>query len=272
VATKKIYAPNKDYSGSSAGVQFDKGVGELDTKAEGSLAAYNYFQRAGYGIGKPPEPEAPEELDARDWAEPHVVGTPLRDASVDPKPGDFLPPTNAGQANPHGPLVVAPGLHAVGPKPIRPGTVGTAEGSAAANPSNPNQLTPEEAAELAHRDVQHQEREELALTQAVLVEGQPATTVAEGGPHVEDMGPLGLSDPGSVEAGQLAAAAVQAHEQANPPAEPAAADQAPAPAGPEQPSKGASQKAWVEFAVAKGANQDEAQDMTRAQLIEKFGS
>ncbi|RBY94086.1 hypothetical protein DQ244_01620 [Blastococcus sp. TBT05-19] len=35
------------------------------------------------------------------------VGAPLRDAAVDPQPGDFLPPTNAGAADPHGPAVLA---------------------------------------------------------------------------------------------------------------------------------------------------------------------
>lgn len=41
------------------------------------------------------------------------LGTPLRDAAVDPRPGDASVPTNAGQpgelGNPHGPHVVAPG-------------------------------------------------------------------------------------------------------------------------------------------------------------------
>lgn len=32
-------------------------------------------------------------------------GTPLHDAAVDPRPGDFLPPINAGLEDPHGPLV-----------------------------------------------------------------------------------------------------------------------------------------------------------------------
>lgn len=36
------------------------------------------------------------------------IGTPLRDAAVDPRPGDASVPTNAGQADPHGPLVVSP--------------------------------------------------------------------------------------------------------------------------------------------------------------------
>ena len=62
-------------------------------------------------------------MDARDVAEPINLGSPLRDAAVDPKPWDYLPPTNAGEADPHGPLVVAPGIHGVGPKPIRGGEV-----------------------------------------------------------------------------------------------------------------------------------------------------
>ena len=40
------------------------------------------------------------------------IGTPLRDAAVDPRPSDFLAPTNAGKpgpaGNPHGPNVVSP--------------------------------------------------------------------------------------------------------------------------------------------------------------------
>jgi len=55
-------------------------------------------------------------------------GTPMRDAAVDPKPGDFLPPVNAGKVgedgNPHGPNVYAPGIHAVqGIRPVTPGPV-----------------------------------------------------------------------------------------------------------------------------------------------------
>ena len=43
------------------------------------------------------------------------LGTKLRDAAVDPLPGDFLGPVNAGVAgpegNPHGPNVVNPEIH-----------------------------------------------------------------------------------------------------------------------------------------------------------------
>jgi len=89
-------------------------------------------------------------IDARDAAEPIMVGSPLRDAAVDPKPWDFLPPTNAGEADPHGPLVVAPGLHGVGPKPIRGG-------------------------EVFVDAPKKQAKAETDLAQAVLVDGQPAT-------------------------------------------------------------------------------------------------
>lgn len=56
------------------------------------------------------------------------IGTPLRDGSVDPRPGDFLGPSNAGAegelGNPHGPTVVNPGLHALQDvRPVRPGAV-----------------------------------------------------------------------------------------------------------------------------------------------------
>lgn len=93
--------------------------------------------------------------DARDAAEPIPLGSPLRDASVDPKPWDYLPPTNAGEADPHGPLVVSPGIHGEGPKGIRPGDV------------------------LVH-DTNAQAVAETALAQAVLVEGQdkPAAIAA----------------------------------------------------------------------------------------------
>lgn len=50
-------------------------------------------------------------------------GTAIRDAAVDPQPGDFLAPVNAGQANPHGPEVVAPGIHAMEAKAVVPGDV-----------------------------------------------------------------------------------------------------------------------------------------------------
>lgn len=115
----KIYAPNPEYRGVSAGVQFKSGVGETDDPA-----ALSYFANAGYGIGeyKAPPSQTPV-VDARDVSQPIPLGTRLRDAAVDPRPGDFLAPINAGEADPHGPLVVSPGIHALETGPIVAGPV-----------------------------------------------------------------------------------------------------------------------------------------------------
>lgn len=60
--------------------------------------------------------------------EDEQIGTRLRDGAVDPRPADFLGPTNAGAegelGNPHGPTVVNPEIHAhQGVRPVRPGEV-----------------------------------------------------------------------------------------------------------------------------------------------------
>lgn len=56
--------------------------------------------------------------------EDEQIGTRLRDGAVDPKAGDFLGPSNAGEDNPHGPTVVNPEIHAhQGVRPVRPGEV-----------------------------------------------------------------------------------------------------------------------------------------------------
>lgn len=66
-------------------------------------------------------------IDPRTIEDEHL-GTRLRDGAVDPRPGDFLGPTNAGAegelGNPHGPTVVNPGLHgSEHASTIRPGPV-----------------------------------------------------------------------------------------------------------------------------------------------------
>jgi hypothetical protein len=101
-----------------------------DGKAVAGDAALNdgirrYLAEQGYGIdadARPPA-EAPAPPDPRDRADATQINR-LRDAAVDPKPEDFLPPVNAGAENPHGPQVVAPGIHAAPGKPIHPGPVG----------------------------------------------------------------------------------------------------------------------------------------------------
>lgn len=146
----KITAPNDQYSGLRAGVQFRRGVGY----SESAPAAW--FARHGYTVekvGQAPE-DAPVSgdgpVDSRDVGTVHAGAS--RDGAVDPRPWDFMPPTNAGQADPHGPLVVSPGAHAVPPAPIVPG------------PVSPE---PEE-----------QQARETEVAEQVLVEGAPATVVA----------------------------------------------------------------------------------------------
>ncbi|MBM0275327.1 hypothetical protein [Micromonospora tarensis] len=120
----RIEAPDPSYNGRIGDVEFKDGVATTDNRA-----VIQYCQGAGYKVsGKTlnlrDEAEVPDPRHLDDGA----LGTRLRDAAVDPREGDFLPPTNAGQANPHGPEVVAPGIHAVaGPGPIVPGPVGRLE-------------------------------------------------------------------------------------------------------------------------------------------------
>lgn len=80
-------------------------------------------------------------MDPRDVTD-EQIGTRLRDAAVDPRPDDFLAPTNAGEpgelGNPHGPSVVSPEIHgSQGVRPIRPGDVS-------------GDATTQDAAETAH--------------------------------------------------------------------------------------------------------------------------
>lgn len=219
MASTKVYAPNAAYRGEVAGVVFTDGVGTFDPKE--NPAAQRYFESQGFGLGRRAEAvETPEPADPRDIERtgPHRVGTPLRDAAVDPRPEDFLAPINAGKANPHGPRVVSPEIHASGPAGIKPGDVHVDE-------------------------LGVQEREETRLAQSVLIEGDEHPVM----PEDPDMGPLGLSDPGSVEQGAEGAEAS------------------------EEPAKSASKASWVDYAVSRGADREEADAMTRSDLIERYG-
>lgn len=197
MASKKVYSPNASFRGDVAGVTFEDGVGEYDPVKNKSAA--RYFERHGFTSARRSADDAKaaeaapqtalekeaagESTDARDHAEPAPIGTRLRDAAVDPEPGDFLAPVNAGQEDPHGPAVVAPEIHHEGPKGLKPGDVHV-----------------DEPAE--------QEKDEQALAERVLIEGGEHPHVD----HVElaERGPLGMSDPGSVERGVEGAKAVAA--------------------------------------------------------------
>ena len=159
--TARIEAPNKEFNGRIGNVVFEDGVAETDDPA-----VIQYCQGAGYKVsGKtlnpPAETEVPDPREVTD--EP--VGTRLRDAAVDPREGDFLPPTNAGQANPHGPEVVAPGIHAVsGAGPIVPGPVGRLEQT-------------DGGGQVVITDTAEQQRRETTAAEQVFVEQRPVPEV-----------------------------------------------------------------------------------------------
>ena len=113
----RITTPVPGYSGPGpAGVMFQDGVGHSDNEA-----VIDYCRSAGYGIdADPPERDTPQVPDPREVTGPVQLGAPARDAAVDPSPADFRPPVNAGEANPHGPAVYAPGLPGGGHQPTAP--------------------------------------------------------------------------------------------------------------------------------------------------------
>lgn len=176
----KVESPNKHYNGPGpGGAVFVDGQAETDDGA-----ALNYYRGAGYKVsGKIDSPLPEQEVpDPREY-EDEVVGTRLRDAAVDPRPEDFLPPINAGKENPHGPAVVSPEIHASGPAGIRPGVVAV------------DNLGKQEAREKAFAEKRLIER----------VSADEANHSAVG--DFDKRGPVGLSDPGSAEAGVAAAKA-----------------------------------------------------------------
>ncbi|MBV9292637.1 MAG: hypothetical protein JO222_09320 [Frankiales bacterium] len=166
-ATKgtKVTAPAEGFTGIGVGgLEFTDGVAYTDDPA--ILA---YCETAGYGIGnnKPtyvPQDRVQPEVDARDVADPTMVGGPTRDAAVDPRDDDYLPPVNAGKADPHGPDVVAAGIHGSSFGPIAPGGV--------------------------------EESKEQKIAEQVLARGETVQDVTA--QHADDdTGPLELDDPSS---------------------------------------------------------------------------
>jgi hypothetical protein len=127
----KIKSPDKTYTGTSTygtlRLDFTDGVAETDEELPAGVR--QYMVGAGYGIDADPKPvdTATEPADPRELGD-DILGTRLRDAAVDPHDEDFLPPTNAGKENPHGPKVVAPEIHASqGVRPVKPGEVPEAD-------------------------------------------------------------------------------------------------------------------------------------------------
>jgi hypothetical protein len=160
----RIETPDPKYTGPGpGGIHFQDGVAETDNHA-----VISYCQGAGYKVDGQTYTDEPPAARTTTVPDPRFVqdvgpAAPLRDAAVDPRPGD-VPPSNAGVANPHGPLVVAPGIGAppVMANPDGDGVVPATEAETQ-RPSRRaskaewvafavSQGTPEEEAERATRD------------------------------------------------------------------------------------------------------------------------
>lgn len=117
----------RGYTGEIAGVRFEDGTPTGPASDPQARAIIAYAARKGLRVDGDrlviPDPSADDRPDAR-TATRQTAGTRLRDAAVDPRARDFLPPVNAGQADPHGPAVVSPEVHgSQGVRPVTPGVV-----------------------------------------------------------------------------------------------------------------------------------------------------
>ena len=108
--THRITAPpsNPDWTGpfnEQSDVYFVSGMAYTDLPG-----IVTYCRGAGYGVE--PVDQVPAvyhaAVDVLRAGGSVVMGTRLRDAAVNPRQGDVSVPTNAGRADPHGPLVIAP--------------------------------------------------------------------------------------------------------------------------------------------------------------------
>lgn len=114
--------------------------------------------------------------------------------------------------------------------------------------SGPSGIRP---GEVFVEDVAKQEKREQEFAQARLVKNVAAAEAVEAEvPDIEDRGELGISDPGSAERGREEAAKVAEAES--------------------KPARADNKAAWVDYAVDQGAERDEAEAMTKADLVERY--
>lgn len=214
-------------------VLFKDGVAEFEGELPPGIRAY--LKANGYGLGEEEaaEPGGPVvQVDSREVGL-QQVGTSLRDAAVDPRPGDFLAPVNAGDGDPHGPQVVSPGIHAEGERVVAAGPVFT--------------------------DPEAQEANEKRLAEKLLVDGEPVVQPVANPDWLEQGGPLGLSDPGSAAAGEAAAKAGQDFtDAAVPPLD--------------EPRGNASAAEWAAYARSQGATDEQIAGKSRDDLRAAYGS
>lgn len=202
----KIHAPNPHYTGTdlygtTTVLDFHDGVAEHDGALPAGVKAY--LASAGYGLGRKPKAPEGNSLEVPDPRDQSLqqVGAPLRDAAVNPQPGDFLPPINAGkegpEGNPHGPNVVAPEIHAGTTGAVAPGPVGRLEHETQPDPQatkvEDGQVVADEDATkevpVVVPDTDAQEAKESELAERTRIDSEPVPdVVAELGARQLDAG------------------------------------------------------------------------------------
>lgn len=222
-------------------VLFIDGKAEVDELPD---AVRSYLLRTGYTVGgeQLDQPDQAAVPDSREAGKRQLVGTELRDAAVDPVSEDFLAPVNAGEADPHGPLVVAPGIHAEGERVVKAG------------PVLPGKL---------------QEAGEKRLAEKLLVDGEQVGAPS-GADWQAGTGELQLSDPLSAEVGARAAELGVVADAGDP----RLTDHEKLEG---EPKGGAKREEWVEFARTQGAPDAELADpkdggLSRDDLRAAYGS
>jgi hypothetical protein len=178
----KIKSPLKGFTDTTqigpVTLVFQDGVADYDEDEHGKLpdGIKRYLKDRGFGLGSksaetpaaPPEPADPRK------GQDEQIGTRIRDGAVNPVKADFLGPTNAGKANPHGSKVVNPEIHASeGVRPVKAGEVHVDDPAA------------QDKAEKAHAAAA------TDGTPVTLTDGEKADVIAAGGPGLT----LGQSDP-----------------------------------------------------------------------------
>lgn len=230
-----ITSPQDGYTGESTFadgtvLKFRDGTARHDGDLPQAVA--DYLKGAGFGINSDAdERQAPKVADPRDYGQ-QIVGTPLRDAAVNPESEDFLAPLNAGkegeEGNPHGPNVVSPEIHASGDQAIVPGPIGRYVETEYTTPTPDGRELEGKRGEVV-TDLELQEAREKEYAERVLIGDElvPEVTADLGGLRPEQvpaqelkgqalddaLADAGLSKSGSADEKRARLAAHQAEQQ-----------------------------------------------------------
>lgn len=241
-STKRITAPVDGLNGLGVGgLQFVDSVAYTDNP---SIIAY--CESSGYTV---------EDSD-------NESGTAIRDAAIDPRPGDHHAPVHAGEADPHGPAVVSPEPDGHVPPHVEP--VEVPEGDLDARVLWVSEAgDQDEARERANALYEHEKA--AGDTDLEALSGRLTTAVYSrpvSGELVEDDGIAGTGPAVNAETGE-----VTQPGEALPPFEQGLDVNTVLP-----PAGNASREDWAAYALAVGATEADLADLGRDQIRDQFGN